>query len=310
MKFAIAGSGAIGCRFGFMLHEIGIDVILIDKWKEHVEQIRKNGLKVNYNNEDKVAQIPIYYPEEVHDEIDVVIVFTKSMGLEEMLRDIKHILRKNTKIVSLLNGIGHEKVLQKYVLPENILLGVTIFTASLDGPGKVILHGGGLTEIQNFQKGEKEEEVTREIVKVLDQAGLNTCFSENVKFSIWRKACVNGAMNATCALLDCNLAEFSGTNEAESIIRGIVQEFVLIAGKNDIVLNEDDIVQYTLDSSKKAGEHYPSMHQDLIQNHRYTEVDFLNGAVDKLAREHGVETPYNRLISLLIHAKEQILSVH
>ena len=33
MKIAIAGAGAMGSRFGMMLHQAGNDVILIDQWK-------------------------------------------------------------------------------------------------------------------------------------------------------------------------------------------------------------------------------------------------------------------------------------
>lgn len=310
MKIAIAGSGAIGCRFGYMLYENGMDVILIDKWKEHVEQIRTHGLQVDIGNENRTAKIPIFYPNEVQEEMDVVFLFTKSMGLADMLDDISHLMGENTKVVSLLNGIGHEDVLQKYVPPNNIVMGVTIFTANLAGPGKVILHGGGTTELQNFHDGNGEAEMAREIVAVLDKAGLNASYSDNVKFSIWRKACVNGAMNATCALLDCNLAEFMATDQAETIIEEVVKEFVSVAKNRDIPLNEADMVDYILSASKKVGEHYPSMHQDLVQNERYTEVDFLNGAIDKLASSEGLDAPYNRLITQLVHAKEQILEVN
>ncbi len=36
MKIAIAGAGAMGCRFGYMLLGAGHDVTLIDGWHEHV----------------------------------------------------------------------------------------------------------------------------------------------------------------------------------------------------------------------------------------------------------------------------------
>ena len=41
MKIAIAGAGAMGCRFGFMLMDAGEDVTLIDGWQEHIEAICK-----------------------------------------------------------------------------------------------------------------------------------------------------------------------------------------------------------------------------------------------------------------------------
>ena len=42
----------------------------------------------------------------------------------------------------------------------------------------------------------------------------------------------------------------------------------------------DFVMWYTTDEFKGRF-HYPFMHQDLIQNHRKTEIDYLNGYVSK-----------------------------
>ena len=39
MKIAIVGAGAMGSRYGYMLHEAGNEVMLIDSWKDHVDTI-------------------------------------------------------------------------------------------------------------------------------------------------------------------------------------------------------------------------------------------------------------------------------
>jgi len=309
IKIAIAGAGALGRRFGYLLHKAGHDVILIDKWDDHIENIRTNGLTVEDGQEKHTVNIPIFYPHEVSDVVDFVFMFTKSMGLGDMLKDIKPIIGPNTGVISLLNGIGHEDVLKDYLPLENIYIGVTILTSKLIGPGHVAFDGAGATEIQNFVKGDEQEKNARQIVNALDEAGLNASYSEDVKFSIWRKACVNGAMNATCALLDCNLAQFESTDQAEDIIRQIVQEFAQVAKQKGTTLDVEEMVDYILDSARKVGSHHPSMHQDLVQNHRYTEVDFLNGAVARMAEEEGLNAPFNTIITQLIHAKEQILIV-
>ena len=44
LKVAVLGAGAMGCLFGGLLAEKGLNVILIDVWKEHVETINKNDL--------------------------------------------------------------------------------------------------------------------------------------------------------------------------------------------------------------------------------------------------------------------------
>ncbi|PQB26491.1 hypothetical protein CUN29_12815, partial [Enterococcus faecalis] len=50
MKIIIAGAGAMGSRFGLMLHQAGNDVIFVDGWPEHIEAIRKNGLVADFGS--------------------------------------------------------------------------------------------------------------------------------------------------------------------------------------------------------------------------------------------------------------------
>ena len=50
------------------------------------------------------------------------------------------------------------------------------------------------------------------------------------------------------------------------------------------------IKDYVMKTSVAAAEHYPSMHQDLIQNHRPTEIDYINGAVAKKGDALGMLT--------------------
>ena len=103
MKFAIAGAGAMGCRFAYQLKQSGQEVILIDRWPAHIEAIRQNGLHVDWNGQEVVEQFPIYYPEEVTEQVDVVIVFTKAMQLADMLSAIQPVFGPDTAVVCLLN---------------------------------------------------------------------------------------------------------------------------------------------------------------------------------------------------------------
>ena len=52
MRVLFAGAGALGSRFGYMLFKNGEDVTFVDSWKEHVENITKNGLKVIIDDKD------------------------------------------------------------------------------------------------------------------------------------------------------------------------------------------------------------------------------------------------------------------
>ncbi len=303
MLIYIAGSGAMGCRFGYQLTKANHEVVLLDTWQKHIDAIKENGLKVVGAIEDNLP-MNIITPKEATKEADLIILFTKAMQLEEMLSDIKGIIGKNTQVLCLLNGLGHEEVIKKYVDIENIIMGVTIWTAGLVEPGVVKLQGVGTIDLQSLSATNKENGLL--VTKVLNEANLNATYSEDVLASIWRKACVNGTMNSLCSLLEGTIGEVFNTKNAEAVVRKIINEFITVAKAEGVVIDEAEIVDYVNATAVKAAAHYPSMYQDLILNKRYTEIDYINGAVYRKGLKLGIETPYCKLITELIHIKEEL----
>ena len=306
MLIYIAGAGAMGCRFGYQLLKSGQDVILLDNWDAHISAIQSNGLEITGDKTDTVY-IPIMHPTEATQKADLIILFTKAMQLPTMLQEIKQIIGPHTKVLCLLNGLGHEDVIRQYVPLKDILMGVTIWTAGLAGPGKAILEGTGTINLQSIDPNGKAS--AEEIVKILNNAGLNATYDDDVVPSIWRKACVNGTMNPTCALLECNIGQFFATAEAPTMVKNIIHEFVLIGQAKGISLNEEEITRYVMDTSIKAAHHYPSMYQDLVQNHRPTEINYINGAIARMGKQLNIPTPYCQMITDLVLAKQQILGI-
>ncbi|HEP4843725.1 TPA: 2-dehydropantoate 2-reductase, partial [Streptococcus pyogenes] len=118
MLVYIAGSGAMGCRFGYQISKTNNDVILLDNWEDHINAIKENGLVVTGDVEETV-KLPIMKPTEATQEADLIILFTKAMQLPQMLQDIKGIIGKETKVLCLLNGLGHEDVIRQYIPEHN-----------------------------------------------------------------------------------------------------------------------------------------------------------------------------------------------
>lgn len=307
MLVYILGSGAMGCRLGYQIQEFtdGHEVILLDQWQEHIDQINEQGLKIEGDRDD-TAQMTIMKPEEASRPADLIIVLTKSMQLKSMMQAVDQIITKDTQLLCLLNGLGHLETLKTFLPEEQIHLGVTTWTAALNGPGVAHLEGSsGEIALQGLHK--ENQATSHDIVDMLNEARLHAHYDEDVQKAIWRKACLNGTMNSNCAILDCTMGEFSATNEFQTIIRRIIHEFVTVARAEGIELNEGDIVERVERIGQEAGHHYPSMHQDLVQNHRLTEIDYLNGAIARKGAELGLETTYCDYITQLIHAKEAIL---
>ena len=313
MKIVIAGAGAMGSRFGVMLHQAGHEVLFVDGWESHVQAINEQGLQVNDNGEEKVFHIPAVLQSKVKEDTqaDLIILFTKAMQLDQMLQDIQSLIHSDTKILCLLNGIGHEEIIEKYVAPTHILLGNTMWTAGMNGPGKVTLFGNGTVALKNLAPEGVED--AKEVVDVLNSGGLNATYSENILFAIYKKACVNGTMNGLCTILDSNMADFGETTTAHEIVEAIVTEFSSVAKYENVEINVKEIVDYiemNCYNRDTIGLHHPSMHQDLILNNRLTEIDYINGAVVRKGKKYGVPTPYCAFLTSLIHCKEQILKAH
>ena len=309
MKVIIAGAGAMGSRFGIMLYKDGNDVTLVDGWPDHVNAIKEHGLKANFNGEDITVNIPVILQADIQatKKADLIILFTKSMQLDKMLQDIKPLISEDTKILCLLNGIGHEDTIEKYIPMKNIFIGNTMWTAGLVGPGQVKLFGNGSVELQNLGQG--QETAAQKLAEVLSESGLNAKYSDNIHYSIYRKACVNGTMNCLCTLLDVNMAEFGATKPAHDIVVTVVNEFAAVAQAEGVNLDTKEVVEHVEScfDPETIGKHYPSMYQDLINNHRLTEIDYINGAVSKKGKKYQLPTPYCDLLTQLIHCKEDIL---
>ena len=308
MKVVIAGSGAMGATYGSMLKKSGHDVVFLDLWQENVDAINQNGIKfINLGVEETLTS-KAYKPSEYNGEADLLIVFTKSMQLKDMLNDVKHLISEKTAVLCLLNGLGHIDTLKEFVPKENILMGVTVLTAGMKGPGVFAVSNYGKTEIQNID--EKGKEKALEVVEAINNSGLPCEYSNDILFSIWRKACINGTMNCCCTLLECNMLQLGQTPNIRELLGTIVEEFATVAKAEGVTLNVEEMTNLVcwFTTEEFAGvKHYPSMHQDLIQNRRKTEIDYLNGYVSRKGKEYGINTKFCDLITILVHGKEKVL---
>ena len=115
LKVAVLGAGAMGCLFGGLLAEKELNVILIDVWKEHVEAINKNGLKMDGHGGDRFIKVKATSDPSSVEPVDVIIVMCKATALEPALNSIKNIIGEKTTFMSFQNGIGHEEIMQKIV---------------------------------------------------------------------------------------------------------------------------------------------------------------------------------------------------
>lgn len=303
MLVYIAGSGAMGSTIGYHIQKnTDNEVILLDYWQDHIDNINNKGLELSGEITDNI-DIKAMKPENATEKAGLIIVMTKSMKLREMMKSISHLIAEDTQILCLLNGMGHETILKDFVNLSQINMGVTVWAAEINGPGLIEVSNIGSIDVQNI--GDNEEE-GKKLADLLEEAKLNAKYDTNVMHAIWRKVMVNGTMNPISAIFECKIGEFFKTETHKDIVDLLVDEFVEVGNAESVNLDKKEMLDYIYETSQSAKDHYPSMYQDLIKNNKVTEIDFINGAVVNKAKDLGIETPYNKLITQLVHLKEEL----
>ncbi|AMC93116.1 2-dehydropantoate 2-reductase [Erysipelothrix larvae] len=306
MKILIAGSGAMGARFGYLLKESGNDVLFVDTWQDHIDAINKNGLQRIIDGVDiGPIHIPAVKPEDVVGHYDLVLLFVKSLQLDDMMQRITPSLSEDSRVLCLLNGLGNIEIVEKYVSRDRIYLGMTLWSSGLKGPGVLNAVGSGSIEMQ--QVNNLESDFDAKLLTTLNDAGLNAAYSKDVIQSIWHKVSLNCVLNTYCTLIDCNIGEYGAYEKHQELTDLILNEIIAVGKKEGIEVIYDIVANNIkgVFSPEKAGGHYPSLYQDIASGRR-TEIDALNGAIVKLGEKHGVETPVCKAITLMIHSKENV----
>ncbi|MDK6421761.1 2-dehydropantoate 2-reductase, partial [Aerococcus urinae] len=246
MKIVILGAGGMGSRFGLMLKKAGKDVTLLDGWDKNIEAIREHGIRANYNGEEVQVDIDIYPIDDFDPDLkaDLLIVFTKAMQLEDAIQATRSIVTDQTKVLCLMNGIGYDDILRKYFDDEQIVLGNTMWTAGLEGPGRPKLFGNGYVNLLNLGKSEEAAAAAKDIVALLDEVGLNGVYEKEIFYLIYKKVCVNATMNGLCTILECNMADLGDAQASHDLINQLVKEVVDVANAEGVEMDLDEMIEH------------------------------------------------------------------
>ena len=179
LNVAVLGAGAMGCLFGGLLAEKGLKVTLIDVWKEHIDAINKNGLKMDGFGGDRFIKINATNDPKSISPVDVVIVMCKATALEQALANAKSIVGDKTVLMSFQNGIGHEAIMQNIVGVNKVLGGTTTQASNILGPGHIKNHASLPSWIGEYEGGLSDR--VKDIAETFTAYGLETIASDNVK---------------------------------------------------------------------------------------------------------------------------------
>lgn len=300
MNIAILGAGAMGMLFGGYLSQQN-DVWLIDISVDRVEKINADGVCVQKNDQTQVFHPYAAVSAEGLGEMDLVIVFVKSMFTEHALKNNQSLIGKDTFVMTLQNGAGHETKLLKFVDRAHVIIGTTQHNSSVLANG-IVNHGGGGKTFIGLLDGNSKK--LQPIVDRFISCGFDCAASDEVQKRIWNKLFLNTSASALTAVLQVPLGFILTDPNACRLMERLAGEAVAVANAQGAAsFNVSTVLQDIKIVLENARGGYTSIYAD-IKNGNLTEVDTISGSVLETAKNLEISVPYHEMIVLLIHALE------
>jgi 2-dehydropantoate 2-reductase len=304
-KVAVLGAGAMGCLFGGLMAEKGLDVVLIDIWKDHVDAINKNGLKMDGHGGDRFIKIKATTDPSTLKPVDAIIIMCKATSLKIALTNAKNIIGDKTMLMSFQNGIGHEAIMQEIAGKNKVLGGTTTQASNIIGPGHIKNHGSLPSWIGEYEGGMSDR--VSDLAETFTAHNLETIAVADIKKRKWMKLFALTAIGPLSSVFDLHHTDLYITNKNQKVSRNLGKQIILetraVAKADGVDVTEDECLEMfnKIVDSKQTNK--SSMCFDIL-NKRKTEIEFINGAVAKIGKSHGVKTPMNDLMYNMIMVKE------
>jgi 2-dehydropantoate 2-reductase len=297
MRIVVYGAGAVGGVVGGRLHQHGHEVVLIARGA-HRNAIAARGLRLQSAGEDVLLPVPVVAsPAEIQfRRDDVVLLGMKSQDTLGAALDLAQHAPARIPVVSLQNGVANERTILRWF--ANVY-GICVMAPTTHvEPGVVQANStpiSGLLDIGRYPNG--VDETAGAIAAALGSATFESIPRADIMRWKYTKLLMNlgNAVDATCApseaardLMRAARREGNACLDAAGIAR--------VSAEEDRERRADLLTVKQIDGARRGG---GSTWQSLARGTGAVEVDYLNGEIVLLGREHHFPTPVNERLCTL-----------
>jgi 2-dehydropantoate 2-reductase len=313
--FYVVGAGAIGGVIGAYLARGGLDVVLVDRERAHVEAIDAHGLRISGFRGDHRFAVPAIHPDDLPPTLRRVILAVKAQHTDAALAPIAPRLAPDGWVLSAQNGLCEEAIAAA-VGAERTIGCFVHFGADYQEPGHVLLANEAPMYL-----GELDGAFTPRLREAAGALSLvvPTVQTDNVFGYLWAKL-VYGVLAFAAALVDQPFGEVLGRPSDRDLYVAVAREVTAVARAHGVRLerfggfeparvDEDDaaasaVVGGLAAASSGGLKAYTGIQRDLMVRKRPTEVDHQPGVIRAKGRAVGIATPWCDAIQDLIHEVE------
>lgn len=299
-RIAIIGAGAVGCYYGARLARNGHDVHFL--MRADLETVRHHGLSIRSIQGD--FHLPSVQAHASTTEIgpcDLVIIALKNTANEVLPTLLPPLLKPDTLLLTLQNGLGNEESLAAQFPGHPVLGGLCFVCINRTAPGHI--HHIAQGRITLGEHGGPAQPRTQALAAAFNAAGIPCEVDDSLARARWMKlvwnipfnglAIATGGRDTASLLADPHLAD---------LVRALMQEVMAAAralGHELPATLADDMIART----RTMTEYKPSSLIDFEEG-REVELDAIWGEPARQARIAGHPMPRVEMLHQLISAAQ------
>ena len=286
-RIAIVGMGALGVLYGDFLTErlgrgrVGFVVDAERRARYERMEITANGRRCDFRLIDA---------NESGHPADLVIFAVKATALEQAMEDAAGQIGTDTVILSVLNGITSEQLLEARFGGKNVVYCVA---QGMDA----VKQGGALTYTVMGQlcvgvPSEEKLPALDAVCALFDRIGLPYSRESDILHRLWSKFMLNVGVNQVVMVCEGAYGTIQVPGKPREMMIAAMREVLELSRYEGVRITEDDLHFYVDLMNTMSPQGMPSMRQDGLA-HRRSEVELFSGTVCRLAKKHGLPVPVN-----------------
>ena len=312
----MVGAGAIGGITAALMTEQGYDVTLVSKYPELAGKISEKGLHIFGFCGDKRIKIPsVAHVHELVGLFDIIFIATKATEVIEAAQGIIPLLKPDSRVVSMQNGIVEEE-LAKIVGVDRTVGCVVGFGATMIEQGVLEMTSRGEMIVGYLDRD--QDKALEDIAKMLGVV-VPTIISKDILSNLYSKLIVNSGSSTLGVISGLTLGNMLKIRRARKIFLEIVREALSVADamQLEVISYSGKVNWYKLVNGPQWLSHllirlyglkYKRLKSSSLQSlerGKRTEVDIFNGYISGKGKDLGIETPVNDLLVKMVHEIEQ-----
>jgi len=262
----------------------------------HREAIEKNGLTIeSVHGNLHLPKVNVTDDPAKVGPVDVVLFAVKLWDTEKAAGQAKPLLGRDTRVVTLQNGVDSYERIAPIVGAERAIPGVTYVVTVIERPG-VIKQISQLQRIICGPHDGRADAPLAAFVEAAKAAKIDIALSDNIARERWQKFVLLSATSGATAVTRSTMGPILADPDTRALFRNLMSEAFAIGRAKGVAL-PDGLVDTIL---AMADHNFPadmkaSMANDLDRGNRL-ELDWLAGEVCRLGRELKMPTPVNETV--------------